>query len=49
MIITILLMIIVISACIALSIRTIQRAQKAIDKESQVFEELIEEHAIQVY
>jgi hypothetical protein len=46
LIITVLLMIIIISASIALSIRTIQ---KAIDRESQIFEELIEEHAIQVY
>lgn len=42
-------MIIVISACIALSVRTIQRQYRQIDKETETFFELIEEHSIQVY
>lgn len=49
MIITILLMIIVTSACIALSIKTIQKQYKAIRRETETFLELIEEHSIQVY
>lgn len=44
-----LLMIIVTSACIALSVRTIQRQYKAIQRETELFYELIEEHSIQVY
>lgn len=48
-IITVLLMIIVVSASIALSIRTIQRQYRQIDRETERFYELIEEHSIQVY
>lgn len=42
-------MIIIISASIALSIRTIQRQYRQRDKETETFLELIEEHSIQVY
>ena len=48
-IITILLMIIVTSASIALSIKTIQKQYKAIQRETELFYELIEEHSIQVF
>ena len=41
-------MIIVTSASIALSIRTIQRCRETI-RETVIFNELIEEHSIQVY
>ena len=47
--ITIVLMCIITSASTALSIRIIVQRYIDIKRESQVFEELIEEHAIQVY